>query len=276
MADIKSITVLTELQDFLDKLPATPCPENPGNQDFCTVCKRLNREVASSCKYSGLEIDAEKVEEESEPEPKSVEFKPVSDDVETKSVVPPESDEEFPMIEIVKPSTTPKKPLEMELLDDVAIEFEVMGEGDEPVEVEALEVEPLDEDELEDESGDISGDEEDLEVVQFESVEAIEPGMELEEATFEPSPSSPDTKIVPPPPVLKPTQQGPLPPRRIKLKNRPPMTKVPTSSVQIASKPIPKRKPAAKRKAVPKRKPVAKRKPVNKSKIRVKPRLRSK
>ena len=61
-----------------------------------------------------MEIDAGKAQEPPESEPGSVEFKPVSDDVETKQVVPPESDEEFPMIEIVKPTTTPKKPVEME------------------------------------------------------------------------------------------------------------------------------------------------------------------
>jgi len=255
MADIKSVTVLTELQDFLDKLPAKPCPENPGNADFCTICKRLNRQVATGCKYSGLEVDAEKPEDTTpETGPETVEFKPVSDDVETKQVVPPESDEDFPMIEIVKPTTTPKKPVEMELLDDVAIEFEVMDEDSEPVEVEALEVEPLEDDEFEEEG----------EVIQFEAADDVELGEDDEIAdsvVFEPEPEPsqgpPGTMptIVPPPPVAQaPPQavggQKVVPRKRVKLKRKPPAVRKPVKAPKVARKPVRK----AKVKLKPKRK----------------------
>jgi hypothetical protein len=261
MADIKSVTVLTELQDFLDKLPAKPCPEYSGNPDFCTVCKRLNREVAGQCKYSGLEIDGEKAQEPPESEPGSVEFKPVSDDVETKQVIPPESDEEFPMIEIVKPTTTPKKPVEMELLDDIAIEFEVMGDDDEPVEVEALEVEPLGEDEF--------GDEGEIEVLQFEAVEEVEPGAGdeiAESVVFEPTStpgSGPMPTVVPAPPMIPaPTAAGAgprvVPRKRVKLKKRPPVVKKPGTGPKVARKPIPKPKP------------------IKKAKVKLKPKLKAK
>lgn len=267
MADIKSVTVLTELQDFLDKLPAKPCPEYSGNPDFCTVCKRLNREVAGQCKYSGLEIDAEKAQEPPESEPGSVEFRPVSDEVETKQIVPPESDEEFPMIEIVKPTTTPKKPVEMELLDDIAIEFEVMGEDDEPVEVEALEVEPLSDDESGDE------DEGEIEILQFEAVEEVEPGAGDgidESVVFEPAPtpgSGPMPTVVPPPPMI-PTSTAAgagsrvVPRKRVKLKKRPPVVKKPGKGPKVARKPISK--------------PIPKPKPIKKAKVKLKPKLKSK
>jgi hypothetical protein len=248
MADIKSVTVLTELQEFLDKLPAKPCPENPGNADFCTICKRLNRQVATGCKYSGLEIDAEKPDDLPETGPESVEFKPVSDDVETKQVVPPESDEDFPMIEIVKPTTTPKKPVEMELLDDVAIEFEVMDEDSEPVEVEALEVEPLDDDEF-DEVGE-------GEVLQFEAaddVELVEGDEIADSVVFEPEPDSsqgpggPMPTIVPPPPVVQAPPQGAsgakvVPRKRVKLKRKPPVAKKAGKGPKVAKKPVKKAK----------------------------------
>jgi hypothetical protein len=257
MADIKSVTVLNELQDFLDKLPVKPCPDNPPHSDFCTVCKRLNREVAGSCKYSGFEIDAEKTESIPEPEPESVEFKPVSDDVETKNVVPPGSDDELPMIEIVKPTTTPKKPIEMELLDDVAIEFEVMGEGDEPVEVEALEVEPLEDDELGEESEDFAEAEEEVEVLQFEAVDEIEPGPGddiADEVVFESTPPLPPGtihKVIPTPPTKKipaPKQRvkKPLPRKNIKLKKKPPLAKAPRPGPKVVKKPIPKPTPVRK------------------------------
>ena len=266
MADIKSITVLNELQDFLDNLPAKPCPEYPGRQDFCTVCKRLNQEVAGRCKYSGLEIDTEKIDSSSEQKPESLEFKPVSDEVETKQVVPPSADEDFPMIEIVKPSSTPKKPIEMELLDDIAIEFEVMGEGDEPVEVEALEVEPLDEDEIGDESGGYIVEEGEVEVLQFEAVDENEPGVDdqiAEDVVFEPT-SGPVASggtiptIVPAPPLAKSQstpQAGPrpVPRKKVKLKKKPPVIKAPGTGPTSGRKPI--RKP----------------RPVKKAKLKVKP-----
>ncbi len=205
MADIKSATQLAELQDFLDSLPKKPCSEYPGHSDYCTVCKRLNREVASVCKYSGLEIDAEKASETSEPE--KVEFKPISDEVETTQVIPSESEEDFPMIEIVKPTTKPRKPVEMELLEDVAIEFEIMGEGDEPVEVEVLEVEPLEEDEFGE--GDEEGDVLQFEAVDGEVAEVVEVAEidESSEVIFEPADTSPGA----PPMLQQPAPQAPVP-----------------------------------------------------------------
>ncbi|MCK5560921.1 MAG: hypothetical protein KAJ51_10025 [Thermoplasmata archaeon] len=240
MADIKSATQLAELQGFLDSLPAKPCPENPRTPDHCTVCKRLNQEVASRCNYSGLEIDAEKGLEPGEPE--KVEFKPVTDEVETKQVVPPDSEEEFPMIEIVKPTTKPQKPVEMELLEDVAIEFEIMGEGDEPVEVGALEVEPFEGgegDEGGEEGGTLQfeavGDDEVVEVVEVVEIDEEQPS----EVLFEPAGMGGDAVAMQPlspasgPPTLTPMPAtGPVPKRPklrkgLKLKKRPLANKAP-------------------------------------------------
>lgn len=250
MADIKSATQLAELQGFLDSLPTKPCPENPRTPDYCTVCKRLNHEVASRCNYSGLEIDAEKALEPGESEPEKVEFKPITDDVETKQVVPPDTEEEFPMIEIVKPTTKPKKPVEMELLEDVAIEFEIMGEGDEPVEVDALEVEPFEGDEG-DEGGEEGGtlqfeavdDDEFAEVVEVVEIDEDQPSEVLFEPTdmgggaaagaMQPLPPGSGPPILTPMPPAGPIPKRPKLRKGLKLKRRPLAKKAPMKKQPI-------------------------------------------
>ena len=226
MAGIRSTTLLGELQEFLDALPTRPCPENPASPDFCTVCKRLNHLVASRCQFSGLELAAEKASEISEREeaPEKIEFKPVTDEVETKQVVPSNTDEDFPMIEIVKPAKAPRKPVEMELLEDVAIEFEILGDDDEPIEVEPLEVEPLEDDDNDEEYETLEfqavGDDENDDVVEV---------AEAPELVFEPmasaaeAPSSSGLPSAPiPAPILtiRPVQKPRVPKRGVRLKGR--------------------------------------------------------
>jgi hypothetical protein len=168
------------LAEFLDTLPRTPCEQTPQNKHFCTVCERLNKGVAARCKYS--KVEDEEGADQSGVDSGSVDFIPVSDGkgapdklepsagigastsaqgdtekVEFKVVAPLKSDDDFPMLELVQPKDKQIKPIEMELLENVAIEFTPTedSDGSEAVEVEALEVEPIEgEDEFEGEYGD--------------------------------------------------------------------------------------------------------------------------
>jgi len=154
MAEAISQTYYNTLSEFLDSLPTKPCPSTPSNRYFCTVCERLNKSIAARCSYSNMQTAGEIKEEGGT----STQFIPLSSETETqlgdtsqdssekvefKIVTPKRVDKDYPLFEIVQPKDKKIKPIEMELLEDVAIEFEPTS--DEPVEVEAFEVTPLDE-----------------------------------------------------------------------------------------------------------------------------------
>jgi len=154
MAEAISQTYYNTLSEFLDSLPTKPCPSTPSNRYFCTVCERLNKSIAARCSYSNMQTTGEIKEEGGT----STQFIPLSSETETqlgdtsqdssekvefKIVTPKRVDKDYPLFEIVQPKDKKIKPIEMELLEDVAIEFEPTS--DEPVEVEAFEVTPLDE-----------------------------------------------------------------------------------------------------------------------------------
>jgi hypothetical protein len=194
MADSAAGAASSSLAQFLDTLPRTPCDVTPQNRYYCTICERLNKGVAARCKYSDLESDKEIGTHKIEGSDKSVGYTGIAADsgvaekaressdgpdtggvlkkdsdsserVEFKVVAPADADEEYPLIELIPPKDKRIKPIEMELLQNIALEFEVSD--DEPVEVEALEVEPLDDDYEESENDDA------VEVDAFE-VEALE------------------------------------------------------------------------------------------------------
>jgi hypothetical protein len=158
------------LAEFLDTLPRTPCEQIPQNKYFCTVCERLNKGVAARCRYS--KVEGEAGAGQTSADAGSVDFIPVADGkgapdklepatgigaaagaqndtekVEFKVVAPLKSADDFPMLELVQPKDKQIKPIEMELLENVAIEFTAAEDMDidstEAVEVEALEVEPI-------------------------------------------------------------------------------------------------------------------------------------
>ena len=159
MAEAVGEAGLGSLEKFLDTLPRKPCDDEPRNKYYCTVCERLNKPVASRCKYSSVEPlpGSAGVGESGKG---TLEFIEVSDDlahpdqasdkekIEFKIVAPVKSDDDFPMIELIQPKDKKIEPIEMELLEDVAIDFEISE--DEPVEVEVLEVVPIEDDEDED------------------------------------------------------------------------------------------------------------------------------
>jgi hypothetical protein len=162
------------LSEFLDTLPRRPCEVQPQNKHYCTICERLNRGVATRCKYSSIKDDTEldgspspdgpvdfiQVRDDQQPSEKLGESTGVNnaDDperVEFKIVAPLKPNDDYPMLELVQSKEKQVNPIEMELLQDVAIEFEVSdsndGVSEDAVEVEPLEVEPLDDFEDDDE-----------------------------------------------------------------------------------------------------------------------------
>jgi hypothetical protein len=177
MAEAMSQTSYETLNEFLDSLPTKPCPSTPGNRYFCTVCERLNKSIAARCSYSNIETTGEVKEGGTSTQfiPLSAETetqlgdtsKDASEKVEFKIVTPKKIDKDFPLFEIVQPKDKKVKPIEMELLEDVAIEFEPTS--DEPVEVEALEVTPLEESD------------EDAEVTEVMEVDVVEADLASED-----------------------------------------------------------------------------------------------
>lgn len=153
----KSDLMLRELTDFLDSLPKEPCDSPPTTRYFCTVCERLNKSVERRCTLYSSRVDAVGLGKEPGEfkelgaEGKGVE-KPGSDEsVEFKVVgdSDSDSDEERPLFEIVKPAEEDMEPLEMTLLEDEAIEFELMGGDGDEISEDAIEVEPLEVEEYE-------------------------------------------------------------------------------------------------------------------------------
>jgi hypothetical protein len=177
MAEAATQASYGTLAEFLDSLPTSPCPSYPENRYYCSVCERLNKSTASRCGYSKLpDTDNALLGAEGD---KSIQFQALSADsgkpesvhaddkaekVEFKVVAPEKGDKDYPLFEFVQPKDKKIEPIEMELLEDVAVEFTTSE--DEPVEVEALEVVPLDESE--------SGEEETVEVMEVDVVEAVE------------------------------------------------------------------------------------------------------
>jgi hypothetical protein len=138
--------MLKEVSEFLDALPKEPCDTPPATRYFCTVCERLNKPVQSRCKLyksrmeevglsSASDHDMDLKEKgEAGSGGGSVEFKVVDDEG---------IGDEMPMFEIVKPSVDDSEPLEMDLLEKEAIEFELLEEDGEEISPDALEVEPI-------------------------------------------------------------------------------------------------------------------------------------
>jgi hypothetical protein len=188
MPQAENQTSFNSLEEFLDTLPIRPCPATPQNRYYCTVCERLNKSIAARCDYSkvnpGTELGAGGASAESPPKflpltgddgtpgetPESMSADDKAGKVEFKVVTPDKTEKDYPLFEFVQPKDKKIQPIEMELLEDVAIEFEVSN--DEPLEVEAMEVEPLDEDD--DETGDVIGDDDVTEVEVAEVVEVDE------------------------------------------------------------------------------------------------------
>ena len=190
-------TSFDSLEDFLDTLPTRPCPATPQNRYYCTVCERLNKSIAARCDNSklesGIEPGAEGVSSESPPKflslenddrkpsdlPSSIPTDDQTEKVEFKVVTPDKTEKDYPLFEFVQPKDKKIQPIEMELLEDVAIEFEVSS--DEPLEVEAMEVEPLDEGENDEETEDLVGDDDVTEVEVAEVVEEVEDVEDVED-----------------------------------------------------------------------------------------------
>jgi hypothetical protein len=215
MALHKSELMMQELNDFLDTLPKTPCDESPTSRYFCTVCERLNRSVQKRCSVYksrmdevGLSADRpddifglEGDEKESSDE-KGVEFKIVEDR---------ELDDDMPLFEVVKPSGEDTEPLEMDLLEDEALEFDLLNDGDEEISPDALEVEPID------------GDDEEFEGLEVEPLEVDE--IEEEEQIPSPQPAAvrapkPRPKPVAAKPRPVPTSAGAAPSPKVKAKKK--------------------------------------------------------
>jgi hypothetical protein len=253
MADAAAEAAYTSLEDFLDTLPRKPCEPSPMNRYYCTVCERLNKGVAARCKNSKIEIDQKEIKEgeggaiqfikvpESEegkaiPESDSSAEEKI-DKVEFKVITPLGSDDDYPLIEFVQPKDKKVEPIEMDLLENVAIEFEVSG--DEPVEVEALEVIPLD-DAGEEEMVGTTADEEGVEVEVLE-VEVLDEDISEDSEVMEPIPEFkplPEQASTPAPrPALSPT----LAPTSIPSQTPSPTT-APTPSHTKSPKPKLKRK----------------------------------
>lgn len=128
------------VNDFLDDLPSMPCPKPPSGGRYCNVCVRINRDVAQDCSFSGLSQDFV-IEEKPKfkvvagaSTEKKMSFKVISEEG-------TEGDEaghgpilgiekEFPLIEIVKPQNPSVKPLEMELLEEEPVVFEMASDDD--------------------------------------------------------------------------------------------------------------------------------------------------
>jgi len=169
----KSDLMIKELSEYLDELPVTPCEDPPTSRYFCTVCERLNKSVQSQCRIYksrseqvGL-VKKEDYDDYPDLEEKTDTKQEDADKVEFKVVTENDMDARgMPMFEIVKPPVEDTEPLEMSLLEKEAVEFELMG--DEKISEDAIEVEPMEVNELED---DFEGLEvEPLEVDEFEEL----------------------------------------------------------------------------------------------------------
>lgn len=196
MVEATSEATFGSLSDFLDSLPIQPCPTYPQNRYYCSVCERLNKVTARRCQYSKLKSIEEggAGADESTAEDGTIKFVPMGDEAEAsqmestsaetagdkvafKVITPEKADKDYPLFEFVQPKDTKIEPIEMELLEDVAIEFSTSD--DEAVEVEALEVEPLDDSDYDDEYGEVTevevveADEADEDVGEFSDVGSL-------------------------------------------------------------------------------------------------------
>jgi hypothetical protein len=250
MAEAESVS-FGSLAEFLDTLPIKPCPATPQNRYYCTVCERLNKSIAQRCDYSKIKVEGPlgEVEEGSEG---TLKFQPLLDDqatttekttdqtgekVEFKIVTPNKTDQDYPLFEFVQPKDKKIEPIEMELLEDVALEFK--ASDDEPIEVESLEVAPLDEDEFEDE---VEGEGEVVEVMEVEVLEATE----VESEDFDTYPGAAPTLQ-----EFKPVSKIPKPKKGVKAKGLVAKRKYKTVPSKVSRKPIKKSKGVSK---VPKKK----------------------
>ena len=213
-------TTYNSLETFLDTIPKRPCDNQPSNRYYCTVCERLNKPIAERCQYSKLKNDMTQVlkkdetdlqfipvpdqAETSTPEPISrptngttnnINITDKSDKVEFKVITPMNTDDDYPLIELVQPKDRKIEPIEMELLENVAIEFDVSD--DEPMEVEAFEVEPVDEfdDDLEDEAD--MEDYEDIAEASIVEGEAVDETIDFEMNSIEFKPISEEPTFQP-------------------------------------------------------------------------------
>jgi hypothetical protein len=196
MVEATSEANFGSLSDFLDSLPTQPCPTYPQNRYYCSVCERLNKATARRCQYSKLKSieDVGATSGESAAEDGNIKFVPMgadaeelstestsadttSDKVAFKVVTPEKADKDYPLFEFVQPKDKKIEPIEMELLEDVAIEFSTSN--DDAMEVEALEVEPVDDTDYDDEYGEVTEvevvevDEVDEDVVEFSDIEGL-------------------------------------------------------------------------------------------------------
>ncbi len=233
------------LEEFLDTLPTTPCPSLPMNRYYCTVCERVNKAIALHCQYSKLK---DMSEEGKEGVATSIQFLPLSEEsdktgdeprdkaggnVEFKVVTTKKTDEDYPLFELVQAKDKKIEPIEMELLEEVAIEFEP---SDEPVEVEVLEVAPLDESK------------DGLEIAEVVEVEAVEgeEGLEAIEVDVEEinampgesypefKPISTDTNVIEPTFIPKKPTRVPKKPHKKAIEKKP--MKKPVSSAALPVK----------------------------------------
>jgi hypothetical protein len=128
------------VNDFLDDLPPMPCTKPPSGGRYCNICVRINRDVAQECQFSGLTEDFV-VEDKPRfkvvagaTSEKKMSFKVISggpEGAQAPGQTPiPGIEKEFPLIEIVKPQNPTVKPLEMELLEEEPVVFEMASEED--------------------------------------------------------------------------------------------------------------------------------------------------
>jgi hypothetical protein len=221
-----------ELNNFLDTLPQTPCSDPPTSRYFCTICERLNKSVQKNCKIYRSHIDQVGLGEhpyrppadddkigpaQQGEESESVEFKIVGEGDEV------ESDSEMPLFEIVKPKIDETEPLEMSLLEDEAVEFELTKDEDLPISEDAMEVEPI---EVEDEED-------------FTGIE-VEP-LEVEEITEEEPVAAPGAG---PEPAAEPQPAAAAAPKKKSAKRKvkaKPKAKAVAAKRKVVKKPVAKR-----------------------------------
>jgi hypothetical protein len=127
-----------DLEDFLDNLPSSPCQERPEGGRYCSICSRVNGPIASDCEYVETSIERETE--------KGSTFKILGGDSggsrPTFNIVSGGSDssseetqkpisgieKEYPLIEIVKPDEPSVRPLEMEIIEEETVVFEIADE----------------------------------------------------------------------------------------------------------------------------------------------------
>jgi len=126
------------LEDFLDNLPSSPCVDQPDGGKYCSVCMRLNGPIASDCEYVELSEDSKVAQrstfkivgQSGADKPKfnilGAEKEEAMED--TKPIAGIEK--EYPLIEIVKPDDPKVKPLEMEIIEEETVVFEVADEDE--------------------------------------------------------------------------------------------------------------------------------------------------